>query len=148
MSTTAGEAGLPCGIIWCCWCWNRSPGDAFNERRAKYCGKKILVESQDMHSKLWVLLLQEEMNNRMPSLRNCHLVSSGFLFDLYFQSFAFNPHLSEQVLALLILDGISGEGDFQQDHVFNLFTERWVQASSGRLNSWWEWISDLSDANL
>lgn len=38
--TTSNGAGQPCGIIWCCWCWNRTPADAFNVRTAKYFGKK------------------------------------------------------------------------------------------------------------
>lgn len=44
------------------------------------------MESQDIHSMLWVLLLQEEMNNKMPALKNHRMFSGTLLFDLYFQA--------------------------------------------------------------
>lgn len=43
------------------------------------------MESQDIHSVLQVLLLQEEVNNKMPTLKNCRTFSSVLLFDLYFE---------------------------------------------------------------
>lgn len=87
------------------------------------------METQVIQSILQVLLLQEEMNDKMPVLRN-HCV----FFSL---TFSFNPYSSKQAMFLLV-PGVAVEEEFHHDYLFSLFGEHGCRPARGRLNPWWD----------
>lgn len=87
------------------------------------------MKSQVIRSILQVLLLQEEVNDKMPALRNRHV-----FFSL---TFSFNPHSSKQVMFLLV-PGVAVEEEFHHDYLFSLFGEHGCRPTRGRLNPWWD----------